>query len=196
MTASMPLNEIQWPKFLKKFDGQFSTENLDRAGKGSVGCSAQINRETSVVFGKGLDWKKWIGTVANLIDMRKKVRMFCIEKWNFLFCCDFFIWKVIKSDWCDIKSKNIMIDFEKIFFGDFTNSIPSIGKQGPRAHHGRLNKTRLSFTNIAFTFTLFVRWVMYVCYNARNLKKSNKISNQFNWCGKVWQHPLTTHNFA
>jgi hypothetical protein len=33
-----------------------------------------------VVFGKGLDWKKWIGTVADLIDRRKKIRMFCIEK--------------------------------------------------------------------------------------------------------------------
>jgi hypothetical protein len=33
-----------------------------------------------VVFGNGLDWKKLIGTVADLIDMRKKVRMFCMEK--------------------------------------------------------------------------------------------------------------------
>jgi hypothetical protein len=33
-----------------------------------------------VVFGKGLDWKKWIGIVADLIDRRKKIRIFCIEK--------------------------------------------------------------------------------------------------------------------
>jgi hypothetical protein len=43
---------------------------------GDVICSLSL----SVVFGKGLDWKKWIGTVADLIDRRKKVRMFCIEK--------------------------------------------------------------------------------------------------------------------
>ena len=80
--------------------------------------------ESWVVFGKGLDWKKSIGTVADLIDIRKKVRMFCIKKWNFLFCSDFFIWKVIKSDWCDIKSRNIMIDFEKNFFWGFYKSNP------------------------------------------------------------------------
>jgi hypothetical protein len=33
-----------------------------------------------VVLGKGLDWKKWMDIVADLIDRRKKVRMFCIEK--------------------------------------------------------------------------------------------------------------------
>jgi hypothetical protein len=32
------------------------------------------------VFENGLDWKKWIDTVADLIDIRKKVIMFCIEK--------------------------------------------------------------------------------------------------------------------
>jgi hypothetical protein len=36
--------------------------------------------KTLVVFVNGLDWKKWIDTVADLIDMRKKVRIFCIEK--------------------------------------------------------------------------------------------------------------------
>ena len=76
------------------------------------------------VFGKGLDWKKWTGIVADLIDIRKKVKMFYIEKWNFLFCSDFFIWKVIKSDWCIIKSKNIEVDFEKIFFWGFYKSNP------------------------------------------------------------------------
>jgi hypothetical protein len=35
---------------------------------------------SQAVFGNGLDWKKWIDTVTDLIDMRKKVRMFCIEK--------------------------------------------------------------------------------------------------------------------
>jgi serine/threonine protein kinase len=35
----------------------------------------------------------------------------------------------------DIKSKNIVIDFEKKKFGDFTNPIPSIGKQGPYSIH-------------------------------------------------------------
>jgi hypothetical protein len=34
----------------------------------------------SGVFGNRLDWKKWASTVADLIDVRKKVRMFCIEK--------------------------------------------------------------------------------------------------------------------
>jgi hypothetical protein len=33
-----------------------------------------------VVFGNGLDWRKWTGTVAYLINMRKKIKMFCIEK--------------------------------------------------------------------------------------------------------------------
>jgi hypothetical protein len=32
------------------------------------------------LFGKGLDSKKWIGIVADLIDIRKKVRIFCIKK--------------------------------------------------------------------------------------------------------------------
>jgi hypothetical protein len=31
------------------------------------------------MFGKRLDWNKWIGIVADLIDMRKKVRMFCMK---------------------------------------------------------------------------------------------------------------------
>jgi hypothetical protein len=66
-----------------------------------------------IVFGNGLDWKKLIGTIVDLIDVRKKVIMFCIKKWTFLFCNDFLIWKMIKSDWCDIKSRNIRIDFEK-----------------------------------------------------------------------------------
>jgi hypothetical protein len=39
-----------------------------------------LDVELMVVLGKRLDWKKWIGTVADLIDRRKKVRMFCIEK--------------------------------------------------------------------------------------------------------------------
>jgi hypothetical protein len=32
------------------------------------------------VFGNGLDWRKLIGTVIDLIDVRKKVRIFCIKK--------------------------------------------------------------------------------------------------------------------
>jgi hypothetical protein len=32
------------------------------------------------VFGNGLDLRKWTSTVANLIDAKKKVRMFCIKK--------------------------------------------------------------------------------------------------------------------
>jgi hypothetical protein len=33
------------------------------------------------MFGKGMDLRKWTGTVINLIDVRKKkVRMFCIKK--------------------------------------------------------------------------------------------------------------------
>jgi hypothetical protein len=32
------------------------------------------------VFGNGLDLRKWTGTVTNLIDAKKKVRMFCIKK--------------------------------------------------------------------------------------------------------------------
>jgi hypothetical protein len=31
------------------------------------------------VFGNGLDWRKWTGIVIDLIDVRKKVRMFCRE---------------------------------------------------------------------------------------------------------------------
>jgi hypothetical protein len=34
----------------------------------------------SGVFGNRLDWKKWASTVADLIDVRKQVRMFYIEK--------------------------------------------------------------------------------------------------------------------
>ena len=34
--------------------------------------------------------------------------MFDIEKWKILFCSDFFIWRVIKSDWCDVKSKRML----------------------------------------------------------------------------------------
>jgi hypothetical protein len=32
------------------------------------------------VFENGLDCRKWTGIVVNLIDVRKKVNMFCIEK--------------------------------------------------------------------------------------------------------------------
>jgi hypothetical protein len=35
---------------------------------------------TMVVFGNGLDWRKLTNTVADLIDVRKKVRMFYIKK--------------------------------------------------------------------------------------------------------------------
>jgi hypothetical protein len=39
-----------------------------------------LNVRMMGVFGNGLDWKKWTGTVADLINVRKKVRMFCIKK--------------------------------------------------------------------------------------------------------------------
>jgi hypothetical protein len=37
------------------------------------------------VFGNGQDLRKWIGTVADLIDVRKKIRIFCKKK-NEIFC--------------------------------------------------------------------------------------------------------------
>jgi hypothetical protein len=31
------------------------------------------------MFGNGLDWRKWTGTITNLINVRKKkVRIFCV----------------------------------------------------------------------------------------------------------------------
>jgi hypothetical protein len=33
-----------------------------------------------VVFENGLNWKKWIGIIVDLIDVKKKVRIFCIKK--------------------------------------------------------------------------------------------------------------------
>jgi hypothetical protein len=52
--------------------------------------------------------------------------MFCIKNiYIFLFCSIFFIWIVIKSDWCDIKSKNVMVDFEKFFLRFW------VGQSGP-----------------------------------------------------------------
>jgi hypothetical protein len=35
------------------------------------------------MFGNGLYLKKWIGIVVNLIDVKKKVRIFCIKKMKF-----------------------------------------------------------------------------------------------------------------
>jgi hypothetical protein len=32
------------------------------------------------VFGNGLDLRKWTGIIVNLINVRKKVRIFCIKK--------------------------------------------------------------------------------------------------------------------
>jgi hypothetical protein len=49
------------------------------------------------VFGNGLDWRKWTGTVTDLIDVRKKVRMFGIEKWNFLFYSNFFLFEKLQK---------------------------------------------------------------------------------------------------
>jgi hypothetical protein len=34
--------------------------------------------------------------------------MFSIEKWKILFCSNFFIWRIIKSDWCDVKNKRML----------------------------------------------------------------------------------------
>ena len=34
----------------------------------------------TAVFANGLNWRKWIGIIADLIDVRKKVRIFCIKK--------------------------------------------------------------------------------------------------------------------
>jgi hypothetical protein len=31
-------------------------------------------------FDNGLDLRKWTGTITYLIDVRKKVKMFCIKK--------------------------------------------------------------------------------------------------------------------
>jgi hypothetical protein len=36
------------------------------------------------MFGKGMDLRKWAGTVTDLIDVRKKVRMFYIK--SKIFC--------------------------------------------------------------------------------------------------------------
>jgi hypothetical protein len=35
------------------------------------------------MFGNGLDLRKWTDTIAYLVDVRKKVRMFCIKKIKF-----------------------------------------------------------------------------------------------------------------
>jgi hypothetical protein len=43
---------------------------------------------------------------------------------------------MIKSDWYDIKNRNIDIDFEKFFFWDFTKPSQSLGKQGQRVSPG------------------------------------------------------------
>jgi hypothetical protein len=66
---------------IKKIMG-FNTEEPDKPTKLTIQgpCNKTLGR-IMAVFGKGLDWKKWIGTVADLINMRKKkVRIFCIEK--------------------------------------------------------------------------------------------------------------------
>ena len=82
------------------------------------------------MFANELDWRKWISTVADLIEVKKKkVRIFCIKKWNFLFCSDFFIWKVIDVIW---KSKNVWIDFEKKNFE--TLQSPVHLQSGPNAN--------------------------------------------------------------
>ena len=40
----------------------------------------RTNLDFQVAFGNGLDLKKWINIVVNLIDVRKKVQIFCIKK--------------------------------------------------------------------------------------------------------------------
>jgi hypothetical protein len=37
------------------------------------------NPKIKTVFGNGLNLRKWIGIIINLIDIRKKVRIFCIK---------------------------------------------------------------------------------------------------------------------
>jgi hypothetical protein len=37
-------------------------------------------REGRAMFSNGLNLRKWISTVTVLIDVRKKVRMFCVKK--------------------------------------------------------------------------------------------------------------------
>jgi hypothetical protein len=40
----------------------------------------EIGQRLDPMFGKGMDLKKWTSTVANLIDVKEKIRMFCIKK--------------------------------------------------------------------------------------------------------------------
>jgi hypothetical protein len=40
-------------------------------------------QKLKTVFGNGLNLRKWIGIIINLIDIRKKVRIFCIKNENF-----------------------------------------------------------------------------------------------------------------
>jgi hypothetical protein len=43
-------------------------------------CLICIWINIKAVFGNGLDLRKWTGIVANLIDVKKNVRIFCIKK--------------------------------------------------------------------------------------------------------------------
>ena len=51
--------------------------------------------------------------------MREKVKIFYIKKWKILFCSDFFY---LKSDWFNIKNKNVEIDFNKKKLGNGVGS--------------------------------------------------------------------------
>ena len=108
------------------------------------------------VFGNGLDLRNWTGTVADLINMRKKVKMFCIKKWIFLFCSNFFIWIVIKNDWCDIKNKNVGVDFEN-FFLDF--GLVQSGSSPNRAYRSQRSwASDLVVQGLSGYFLFGLRW--------------------------------------